>query len=119
MKKNIIIDYLNISSAIKLIKNERGLKVTALFRPQSRAIEFFLIKIIGLFGIRYSLDKMIISGRLSDNIATNIFDRTTDIVREVSKEYVYKSSSKVNDCLNFSRIGRNVKSCIVFFDVTH
>jgi hypothetical protein len=101
MKKNIIIDYLNVSSAIKLIKNHRGSNVTALFKPQSSVIEFFLIKIIGLFGIRYSLDKIIL-GRFSDYIATKIIDRTGDVVRSISKEYIYNSSSKVNDCLNYT-----------------
>jgi len=85
MGKSVIIDYLNVSSAIKLIRNERGANVTALFRPQSLAMEFLLIKVIGLFKIKYTLDKMS-SGKLSDNIAGDIFYRTKDIASEISKE---------------------------------
>jgi hypothetical protein len=101
MERNIIIDYLNISSVIKLIKNERGSNVSALFRPKSKLLEVSLINIIRLFGIRYSLDKMSI-GKLSENIANDIFDRNKNVVRAISNEYIYNSSSKVNDCLNFS-----------------
>jgi hypothetical protein len=101
MGKSIIIDYLNVSSAIKLIRNERGANVTALFRPQSLAMEFLLIKVIGLFKIKYTLDKMS-SSKLSDNIAGDIFYRTKDIASEISKEYIYIESTKVNECLNFN-----------------
>ena len=101
MERNIIIDYLNLSSAIKLIKYERGANVTALFRPQFLVIEHLLIKIISLFNIKYTLDEMS-SSKLSDNIANVIFNRNNDIVTEISKEYIYNESSKVNDCLNLN-----------------
>ena len=100
MKRNVIIDYLNISSTIKLIKNERGSNVTALFRPQSKVLESFLIKVIGLFNIKYSLDKML-TDKLSINIANNIHRRTMLTVNEISKEYIYNSSSKANKYFNF------------------
>ena len=101
MNKNIIIDYLNFSSAFRLIKNERGSNVKALFRPKSKKIEFLLIKILSLFRIKYSLDKISLV-RPSDNIGNKIIDLTGDIVRSISEEYIYNSSSKINDCLNFN-----------------
>jgi hypothetical protein len=101
MKRNIIIDYLNITSAIKLINKEKGSSVKALFRPQSKIIEFFLIKIITLFKISYTLDKMS-SANLTENIANDIHHKVMVIAREISKEYINNPSSKVNECLNFS-----------------
>jgi len=106
MNRDIIIDYLNFSSAFKLIKNERGSNVIALFRPESRKVEFLLIKIITLFKMNYSLDKMM-SSKLSENIANKVFRSATILTNEISKEYIYNSSSKVNDFFNF-----NIKSWI-------
>jgi hypothetical protein len=101
MKRNAIIDYLNFASAFKLIKNERGSNVIALFRPQSKSLELLLIKIIGLFGIGYSLNKIVLA-RNADSIAPKILDRTGDIVRSVSNEYIQSPCSKVNECFDFN-----------------
>lgn len=100
MKRNIIIDYINVSSFVKLIVNERGSNVISLFRPHSKIIEFFLIKILGLFGIEYSLKKIILD-RYSDTMPEKIFDRTEAIELSLSNDYIYNSDSKINDAFNF------------------
>ena len=96
MKRNIIIDYINVSSFVKLIVNERGSNVISLFRPHSKIIEFFLIKTLGLFGIEYSLKKIILD-RFSDTMPQKIFDRTEAIGLSLSNDYIYNSDSKINE----------------------
>ena len=96
MKRNIIIDYLNIPSVLKLIMYERGSNVKALFRPQSKKLESTLIKIIQLFDINYSVDKMTFSNpRLSRSIANELFKRTGEIAKSISDDYMTSSQSKL------------------------
>tara|TARA_B100000795_G_scaffold269989_1_gene261674 strand:+ start:8618 stop:10477 length:1860 start_codon:yes stop_codon:yes gene_type:complete len=101
MERNIIIDYLNISSAFKIIMNERSSNVTALFRSQSKLKELLLIKLIGLFRINYTLTKMT-SSNFSDTLANDIFERTKHSAQSMSEEYLLNSSSQINNLLNFS-----------------
>jgi len=101
MERNIIVDYLNISSAFKIIMKERRSNITALFRTQSRLKELILIKVIGLFGIKYSLKKMT-SSKFSGNLVNDIFERTKYTAQSISEEYLLNSSSQSDNLLNFS-----------------
>lgn len=101
MQKKIIIDYLNFSSAFKLIQNERRSNVIALFKPHSNIKEVLLIKILLLFRIKYSLNKME-SCNFKDNLVNKIFEITKHTTNSISDEYLSKSSSKSSNLNDFS-----------------
>jgi len=115
MQKKIIIDYLNFTTAFYLIKNERNSIVIAIFKSESRLMEFILVRLLNIFVISYSLEKMNMA-KLSINPTSGIYKSTGKLAIMLANQYCQSSStSKVNHLFNhiikswfFSNLWRTV-----------
>ena len=101
MKEIVYVDFLNIASFFKLVKNERGSNVTYLFRSKSRVLENVLIKILTIFGVRCKFDKMDFN-KVKFNPTTKIIDNINSISSSIVDVYGCNISSKVGMFFDYS-----------------
>jgi hypothetical protein len=100
MRKHIVIDYINLITALHLVQKNRGSNVTALFHPTSKVLESFLIKVLNIFDIKYQLERME-CGNLTNNPYYDIVVETNSMVGKLVPLYESGIPSKITDYFNY------------------